>query len=182
VDAGTDKLASADFDYNVPAWKPDVSYSSSGGTGRLTISQGEHEGAKIGLNMKNDWRVRLNRDVPLEIVTELGGGDATLNLGSLTLQRVQVEIGAGNLKMDLRGSPKKSYDVRVRGGAGDATIHLPDSVGIDATATGGIGDISAAGFHEDGHRYTNDALGKSNVTIHLDIEGGVGSIRLISGG
>jgi N-terminal domain of toast_rack, DUF2154 len=181
VDGGTDKLVTADFDYNVPAWKPEVNYASSAGKGELTISQGERDGAHIGLHEKNDWSVHLNRDVPLEIVARLGGGDATLNLGSLSLRRVEMEIGAGDLKMDLRGSPKTSYDVRIRGGAGNATIHVPDGVGIDATATGGIGDISATGLHEDGHRYTNDLLGKSPVTIRLDVEGGVGSIHLDAG-
>jgi hypothetical protein len=175
VDGGTDKLVNADFDYNVPEWKPEVNYSN----GTLTISQGARDGVHIGLNQKNEWSVRLNQDVPLEIMTRLGGGDATLNLGGLTLRRVEMEMGAGDLKMDLRGSPKSSYDVRIRGGAGDATVHLPSGVGIDATATGGIGEVEASGLHQDGHRYTNDALGKSSVTIHLDIEGGVGSIRLL---
>jgi hypothetical protein len=120
VAGGTGKLVDADFDYNVPEWKPEVSYS----TGTLTISQPGRDGVHIGLHQKNAWNVRLNRDVPMEIMARLGGGDATLDLGSLNLRRVEMEMGAGDLKMDLRGSPKGSYDVRVRGGAGDATVDL----------------------------------------------------------
>lgn len=180
VDSGTDKLASATFDYNVPEWKPEVTYTSSGGAGSLTISQPGHSSSHFS-NTRNDWNIRLNRDVPLEFHVHMGAGDANLNLGGLTLRRVELEMGAGDLNMDLRGSPKTSYDVKIRGGAGDATINLPDSVGVEGTATGGIGDISVTGLHQDGHRYYNDALGKSNVTIHMDVAAGVGDLHLISG-
>lgn len=180
VETGTNKLAQADFQYNVPEWKPEVNYSASGGTGQLTISQGARGGAHIGLHEQNQWNVRLNRDIPVELTVRLGGGDAALNLGVLTVRGADVELGAGDLKMDLRGSPKSSYSVHVRGGAGDATIHLPVGVGVDATATGAVGEVLATGLHQDGHRYYNDALGKSPVTIHLEVEGGVGSIQLIS--
>lgn len=179
IDGGTEKLATADFDYNVPEWKPQVSYHTSAGRGDLEIRQPD-SGSHFR-NTRNDWDIRLNRDVPIEFVTHMGAGDATLKLGGLNLRRVEMNMGAGDLKVDLRGAPKSSYNVSIHGGAGDATIYVPNSVGIDATATGGIGDISAAGLHQDGHRYTNDALGKSSVTIHMDITGGVGDLRLIAG-
>ena len=179
VDSGTDKLVSADFNYNVPDWKPEVQFTSSGGKGELSIRQPNSHHVNMGGNQTNNWDVRLNKDVPMDMTIHIGAGDANLKLGDLTLRGLDLEMGAGDLDVDLRGSPKMSYDVRMRGGVGDATVHLPGGVGIDATATGGIGDIEAPGLHVDGHHYTNDALGKSNVTIHLDITGGVGSIKLI---
>ena len=179
VSSGTDKLASADFNYNVPDWKPDVHYFSTGGTGDLIIRQPNSHHISTGGNQTNNWDVRLNKDVPMNMTIHIGAGDANLKLGDLTLRGLDLEMGAGDLDVDLRGSPKMSYDVRMRGGVGDAKIYLPNGVGIDAAARGGIGDISASGLHADGHHYTNDALGKSNVTIHLDITGGVGSISLI---
>lgn len=175
VSDGAEMLVAANFNYNVPEWKPTV---DSNGLGDVTIRQGS-SGGHIGRNQQNEWNIQLNRDVPMEIRTKLGGGDATLDLGKLNLRHVEMDLGAGDLKIDLRGSPKTSYDVRVRGGAGDATVYLPAGVGIEATATGGIGDVEAGGLHQDGHRYYNDALGKSDVTVRLDIEGGVGSIRLV---
>lgn len=179
VAGGTDKLAAADFTYSVDSWKPEVRYSSAAGRGNLAISQPGHGGSITG-NTWNEWDLRLNQEVPLEIEVHLGGGEAHLNLGSLTLRDLDVQIGAGKLDVDLRGTPKKSYEVRVQGGAGEATLRLPSSVGVEAKVQGGIGEINASGLHQDGSRYVNDALGKSNVTIHLDVQGGVGEIRLIS--
>ena len=69
--------------------------------------------------------------------------------------------------------------MRVRGGAGDATIYLPKAVGISAVAKGGLGDISVKGLHKSGGRYVNDAYDTAPVRVDLDIQGGVGSISLI---
>jgi hypothetical protein len=68
----------------------------------------------------------------------------------------------------------------VEGGVGEADIHVPSSVGVEAEVMGGIGEVSAPGLHRDGNRYTNDAVASSKVVIHMNIQGGVGSIRLIS--
>jgi hypothetical protein len=178
VAGGTDRLAAADFRYGASASKPEVHYSSAAGHGSLAIKQPGNSSTLT--NSTKAWDLRLNQEVPLEIEVHLGAGEARLNLGSLSLRRVDVEMGAGELDLDLRGTPTKSYDARVQGGAGEATIHLPSTVGVDAQVTGGIGEISASGFRKDGSRYMNDSLGKSPVTIHLNVEGGVGEIRLIA--
>ena len=45
-------------------------------------------------------------------------------------------------------------------------------------ASGGLGTIDAHGLKHDGDEYTNELYGKSPVTIHLKVEGGVGRIVL----
>ncbi len=179
VDAGTQKLMRADFTYNVPSWKPYVRYNSGPLRGNLTIEQPSTHQARMG-RTKYEWDVRLNRDVALDVNLHFGAGRAELHLGNLNLHSVSVDMGVGKLDMDLRGSPKRSYDVRIQGGVGEATVRLPDGVGVDAIAEGGIGSISAPGLRRDGHRYVNSAYEHAKVRIHLDIRGGVGSIRLIS--
>jgi hypothetical protein len=89
-------------------------------------------------------------------------------------------MGAGELKMDLRGNPRKSYDVRVHGGVGSATIYLPKSVGISATAQGGIGSIDVDGLEERNGRWVNASQLNSPVTIRVEVKGGVGEIKLIA--
>ena len=175
VGSGTEKLMRADFDYNVPSWKPDVRYSA----GSLSISQPSSNNHHFG-NTKYDWDVRLNRDVPVNIKVHFGAGEAHLDLGSLALRHVEVEMGVGEIQMDLRGQPKHDYDVSIHGGVGEATVRLPADVAVVADAHGGIGDITARGMRKEDSRYYNEAYGKAKVTIHLKVEGGVGSIHLIS--
>jgi hypothetical protein len=179
VDGGTQKLMRADFTYNVPSWKPYVRYNSGPVRGNLSIEQPQGHQAHMG-GTKYEWDVRLNREVPLDVKVHFGAGNADLNLGGLTLRSVEVDMGVGRLQMDLRGNPKRNYEVRIQGGVGEAIIRLPAGVGVDAEAEGGIGSISAPGMRREGRRYLNDAFERAKVRVHLDVRGGVGSIRLIS--
>jgi hypothetical protein len=178
VRGGAQKLLDADFTYNMAAWKPDLRYHPGGIAGDLILEQ---RGPKLPSgNTKNRWDLRFNDKVPLDFRVELGAGEARLNIGNLTLRSVDLEMAAGTIRLDLRGTPRKDYSVRVRGGVGEATVYLPKDVGVAATASGGIGDISVTGLRKDGDRYVNDAYERAAVRIRLDVQGGVGSIRLIA--
>jgi hypothetical protein len=178
VRGDNEKLLDADFTYNMPAWKPDLRYRSSGSAGDLIIEQ--HGPSSSGGNSKNRWDLRFNKDVPVDFRIELGAGEARLELGRLSLRSVDVAMGAGTLNLDLRGTPGQDYSVRVRGGVGEATVRLPRDVGISATASGGLGDISVTGLRKSGDRYVNEAYERAARRILLDIQGGVGSIKLIA--
>jgi hypothetical protein len=175
---GAQKLLDADFTYNIAAWKPDLRYHSAAGAGDLIVEQ-PGPTSSTG-NAKNHWDLRFNDNVPLDLKVEFGAGEARLNLGSLSLRGLNVEVGAGTLRLDLRGKPTKDYSVRIRGGVGEATVYLPRDVGISASATGGLGEISVTGLHKNGDLYVNDSGEMAKVKIRLDIQGGVGSIKLIA--
>jgi hypothetical protein len=175
IGSGTEKLVRADFAYNVPDWKPEVQYSS----GVFTVRQPDTHRVRFG-NSHYDWDLRFNREVPIDLRIEFGAGDAHLDLGSLALRRVDVQMGVGKINMDLRGQVKNDYDVSVQGGVGEATIYLPADAGVDAEAQGGIGEIKAQGLRHEGSHYYNEAWQKAKHSVRLNIQGGVGSIKLIS--
>ncbi len=179
VRGGAAKLLDGEFTYNVPSSKPTVEWVPSSFRGLLTVSQ--PEGHKHFGNNEYEWNLRLNDGKPMDIKVELGAGEADLELGSLNLRGVDVEMGVGKLTLDLKGSPKTDYNVRIQGGVGEATVYLPKDAGVSADAKGGIGGIHAEGLHKDGSRYTNDAWPEAKVRIRLDVEGGIGSINLIGG-
>jgi len=185
MNAGTLKLAGgssgwldANFDYNIPQWKPTITYNAVGASGDLRVEQ--PGGNQNRSNTRNEWDLRLNDDIPTDVTTELGAGDANLNLGTVTLRSLSIEIGAGTLNLDLRGHPKRSYEVRIRGGAGDATVRLPADVGLYVEAGGGIGDVSVKGLRHEGDHWLNDAYATAPVQVHANIKGGVGGITVIA--
>ena len=179
VEGGTQKLMRADFTYNVASWKPYVRYGSTAGHGTLSIEQPSGSHTHMG-HTRYEWDVRLSREVPMDMRVHFGAGEADLNLGGLSLRSVEVDMGVGKLNMDLRGNPKRSYDVRIRGGVGEATVRVPSDVGVDGEAEGGLGEIKTTGLRQEGRHYYNSAYEHSKVRIHLDIRGGIGSIRVIS--
>jgi N-terminal domain of toast_rack, DUF2154 len=178
VEGGSPRLLEADFSYNVRAWKPLVEYQSTGAQSDLKISQ--TSGARAMGHTENRWNLKLSDAVPMDVITRLGVGEAHMKLGSLNLRNVELNVGVGEVEMDLRGDPKRSYDVQIRGGVGEATVHLPANVGISATATGGIGDIDVKGLEERNGRWINPRIAEAAVTIRLDVKGGVGEIHLLA--
>lgn len=178
VVSGTPKLLEAEFAYNIPDWRPAVEYRAGPDGGELTISQPDNSSMTLGGSVYI-WKLNLNGELPLEIDADMGAGDATLQLGRTNLRRVNLDMGVGEVKMDLRGEPKRSYEVRVRGGVGEATVYLPKDVAISATAAGGIGSIKTTGLEKrDGVWINPDRVG-APVTVSVDVTGGVGEIRLI---
>lgn len=134
---GADKLLQGKFEYNVAAWKPQTSYSTTGSTANLIIRQ-PHGPGGFG-HTRNLWDLALSDKVLLDFTLNCGAGEGRLDIGSLDLERVKVTIGAGQIDLDLRGTPAHDYDVDVSGGVGQATIRLPQNVGLRADAHNGIG-------------------------------------------
>jgi hypothetical protein len=175
---GADQLMEADFSYNVSDWKPKVSYDVSGDEGELVVRQGGSEGSDLGGEARNEWEIRLNDDVPTDLVVQMGAGESDLDLDSLTLRRLKLQMGAGKTTVDLTGDYTQGFDARIQGGVGEATIMLPSEVGVKAKAQGGLGKINAEGLERVGDSYVNDAYGESDVTLNVDVQGGVGEINL----
>src|SRR5262249_50689683 len=126
------------------------------------------------------WDLKLNDKVPTDLIAHLGVGEVHMNAGSLNLRSVEVHMGVGELQMDLRGAPKRSYDVQVHGGVGEATVYLPKNVGIMARAKGGIGDINVSGLERHQDYWINPGHEHDSVSIRVDAKGGIGEIHLIA--
>jgi hypothetical protein len=177
VNKGSSHLADADFSYDQDSGLPHMDYSVSGTNGNLDISQHQNGGMHLGRN-ENTWTVRFG-EVPLDLNVDMGAGQGDLNLRGINLTRLKIEMGAGQINLDLTGDRKQSFDVDVQGGVGEARIQLPHEVGVEIRADGGIGSIDTEGLHKEGGRWVNDAWGKSPITIHMNVEGGIGEIRLV---
>ena len=168
----------ADFSYNVSEWKPKVSYDVSGDEGKLVVRQGGAEGSNLTGEARNEWEIRLNDELPTDLVVQLGAGESNLDLDSLTPIGLKLQMGAGKTTVDLTGDYARSFDASIQGGVGEATVVLPSGVGVKAKAQGGLGKINAEGLKRVGDAYVNDAYGESDFTLSVDIQGGVGEINL----
>jgi hypothetical protein len=175
---GADRLMEGDFSYNVADWKPKVNYEVGGDTGELVVRQGSGGGLNLGGDARNEWDIRLNDEVPTDLLVQMGAGESDLDLDSLALTGLDLQMGAGKTTVDLTGDYAQDFDARIQGGVGEATVLLPSEVGVRAKAAGGLGTINAEGLQKEGQAYVNDAYGDSDVTLRVDVQGGVGEINL----
>jgi predicted membrane protein len=173
--SGAKALVEGDFDFNVPALKPAIAYAVSATTGDLKISQGTASG-----NYENKWRLNFDEATPIDLHVDMRAGDAELVLGRVNLSGLEVDLGAGDLVLDLRGTPAKSYSVSVQAGAGDTTIRLPASVAVSARTAGLIGDVSVSGLEQRNGRWVNPRAEHSPVTVHLQVQHAIGDLRIIA--
>lgn len=204
IGGGSDKLMEAKFTYNVPKWEPDVRYTESGKQGQLIVEQPSGLGASLGRGVHYEWDLGFGDDVPMDLHVELGAGESYVDLGSLTLGKVDITTGAGEVEVVLRGSPtvealdmqigagdvtvdltgvwSDDLDADIKGGVGRLTLRLPDDVGVRVDAGKGIGKISARGMTRRRDAFVNEAYGESDVTLRVKCVAGIGSIILESGG
>ena len=172
VSGSADALMEADFAYNVADWKPKVDYDVSGDTGKLSVKQGNGKSVRIGGGARNEWDVRFNDEVPTDLVVNMGAGESDLD--SLTLTGLTLHMGAGETTVDLTGDYGRDFDATIQGGVGEATVLLPSTAGVKATAESGLGKINAKGLQKEGDSYVNDAYGDSDVSVKVDVQGGSG--------
>ncbi len=178
LSGGSSHLLEGDFDYRSSSGTPRVDYSISGTTGELRISQDDNDN-HIRTTSDNHWTLHMANNVPLEIKIDMGAGHGNLRLRDIDVTRLSIDMGAGQVDVDLTGDRKSDLTADIEGGVGEANIRLPKNIGVIVHASGGIGTIDAHGLKHDGDEYTNELYGKSPVTIHLKVEGGVGRIVLM---
>ncbi len=200
VAGGAAELLEANFTYNVAELKPEVDYSG----GRLTVRTPDVTTGIASLwdaaDYRYEWDLRLNDDVPMELQVSVGAGRTDLKLGSLSLTRLDVAGGAGEILVDLSGSAsltrldigsgagaltvdltgawQNDLEATIEGGVGKRILILPRDTGVRVKVEVGVGTVDAAGLTREGEYYTNDAYGQSEATLYLDVAGGVGGIEL----
>ena len=181
IASGSANLMDAEFTYNIEDWRPEVLFEQRGSRGELSLTQpkGEINGIPDD-DIEYRWSVILSNDIPLDMNVDLGVGESNLDLSGLDLQSLTIDTGVGETTIDLTGEWQDGFDVKINGGVGKTTVYLPENVGLRLEADTGIGSLVVNGLQKEGDSnvYTNAAYGESDVTIRLDISGGIGEVNI----
>ena len=176
LSGGTSHAFESDFDYSAAWSRPRVDYRVSSGAGDLDISQ-DNRGPSLGPE-DNTWWLHLNKSVPLDLQLKMGAAQGNLKFREVNLKQLRVEIGVGQVNVDLTGDRSADVNVEIHGGIGQAVIRLPKNVGVVVDAKGGIGAVTTHGLKKEDDNYVNDAYRRSPHTLHVTVAGGIGNIDL----
>jgi hypothetical protein len=180
IAGGASGMLDADFTYNVEKWEPDLDWKVAGDEGRLEINQSGS--SRLNLfdidDVRNEWNLNLNDEIPTRLDVELGAGDASLRLGSLALTELDVETGAGDTTINLSGDWNNDLDATIDAGAGRVKLIIPADTGVRIETDTGLVDVDNTGLNKDGDVYTNDAYGTSDATLTITLDAGVGKVEL----
>jgi hypothetical protein len=178
VTPGAKKLLEADFTYNVAKLKPEVEFTD----GTLVVQHPDVRGYRTLQDItdfRNEWDLRLNNDVPMNLSLDMGAGTSDLQLADLSLTGLDIILGAGKSTVDLTGNWARDLNVTFDTGAANITVRLPRDVGVHVKVVAGVGKIEASGLMQNGYVYTNEAYGTSEITLHINMMTGVGQINLV---
>ncbi|MEA3409436.1 MAG: toast rack family protein [Candidatus Eisenbacteria bacterium] len=178
IAGGSSALLDAEFTYNVDEWTPAVEYGVKNGKGRLSITQPDAKGKSVPDKARNEWELSFGEEVPLELIIDMGVGDAYLDLSDIRLTDLSVDQGVGNVKVNLVGVKTDDLRASLDGGVGEITVTVPSSIGVRVDADTGIGSFNTHGLTKRGDAFVNDAYDNSESTISLSIDAGIGKITV----
>jgi len=202
IEGTEDLLVFAEFECSDERLVPDLEYEEEEDEGLLVIEQPE-----VGddIEKESEWLLELHESVVKELSIELGVGDAELAFGGMALEYIGCEVGIGELEVDFAGCEQDLDEAEFEVGVGEVTIVVPCDVGVKVEAEAGIGEVSAEGLtqmtikdekdedaddeddededadaEEDATEtvWVNGMWGKSDVTLRISAEVGIGDIRI----
>lgn len=174
LSGGAKEFLEAQFEYNVAALKPQVRFDETGFRRRLVISQG---GTQAIGGIVNRWDIRLGGDVPLDLVVRCGAGENRLDLREAPVRSLELDLGVGEATVDLRRAWTRDVDAKIKGGIGRAVVLVP-AAGVEARASGGIGEIRVEGLRKEDGRWVSEGLAKAGARLRLEVTGGIGQIEI----
>jgi hypothetical protein len=114
----------------------------------------------------------------MDLDIQAGAGEATLDLSTLDLSALNVDVGAGVTELDLSGSWDHDVRATVSGGVGELSVILPKEMSVRVDASAGLGNVTTSGLTQSGDGYVNEAYDSGGPTLTLQIDAGVGAIEL----
>lgn len=178
VQGGASGLMDAVFTYNIEEWKPSVDYDESGSKGVLTLRQPDLKSKNVPNEARNEWDISLTGDVPVSIFLDSSVSEVRLDLSGVILDRLDVDQGVGSVKIDLGPQISRDADVNIEGGIGEVVLTLPEAVGIRVDSEMGLGSFEAPGLFRRGGAYVNDAYGTAEISVEVEINAGIGSVKV----
>jgi hypothetical protein len=167
-----------------PDLEPQPGYSPDGGTGQLEYQvYGHASGFMPFVGGRSEARMDLNLSptVPITSLTvQTGATDAHLDLSSLLVNNLEINVGAASTWVRLPAAAKTT-NVHIAGGAATITVEIPPGVGAQIRHRGGLSTVNVdqSRFPSvgDGH-YRSADYGTAANNVDISIETGVTSIQV----
>ncbi len=177
----SDKLMIADF--TQPSRQADVrvSYHVAGGQGNLTVEVSEDQvviGPFVSAGRGNQWDLRLNESVPLDLEIAAGASSAELDLTELRVTQLTVKGGVSTSTVRL---PKSgSYSADISGGLATTTVEVPEGVAARIRVQGGLSSVNVdrSRFPKVGDEYVSPDFDTAANRVTLRITGGLSSVKV----
>lgn len=109
--------------------------------GEASVSLSTESGGPWGWSFSGDgtpWQIGLNPRTPLDLFLDGGSGSLDLDLGGLTLEQLEIDLGSGSSQIVL---PSGEYEATIDVGSGSSRIAFGENGRVQIDIDGGSGSI-----------------------------------------
>lgn len=126
-----------------------------------------------------EWTIGLGQGILWDLKFEAGAASTELDLRGIEFSKLDVDSGAGKLEI-VCGEMKNDAEVQIDAGAGTVSLVVPESVGVIARLRTGAGGKNLIGrsWQQDGDTYTTDNYEQAAAILRIDLEAGVGTVKI----
>jgi hypothetical protein len=154
--------------------------SRQSGPGRIELEQDTTDGLPW-LDRAQDWRVGLTTEVPVDLRLETGAARCQLDLTGIRLRTLELQTGASDTRIRLpRGAGATTVKAEI--GAASLVVEVPTGVAarIRTRMALGSSQVDETAFPRNTDRYLSADYDTAVDRVDLDLQGGVGSIRVVT--
>jgi len=131
------------------------------------------------LHRESTWTLGLTREIPLDLKVEAGASRTRLDLRDTKVRRLELKTGASETTVMLPRTAGQT-DVKAEAGAASVTFVVPADVAARVHGVVALGRINVdeSRFPRFGNDYQSSDYASATNRVDLEINGGVGSIRV----
>lgn len=121
---------------------------------------------------KSDLNLKLNSDLPMNLVFNFNVTDAVINLREVNARSVAIDSNVSNLELTLPDN-RDAVDVKIKANVGQTKIFLPASSGVRINLDSDISSQNLPGFEkisETEYRTSNYGTATKKIEMGLDID------------
>jgi len=169
------QLLAADFQGLYSSLNKD--FRRSGGKGIVKLSP---TAGRVNFpDQTQEWRLRLSPRLPLELAVKAGAADVNLDLASLTVTQLRIDLGAANGVVRF---PREagSTQATIKAGASSLTLEIPPGVAARIKPSLGLAslNIDESRFPHRDEYYVSSDFESASQRLDVSIDSGVSSITV----
>lgn len=149
------------------------------GPGRIELEQDTRYGLPW-IERRSDWTVGLTAEVPLDLRIDTGASRAVLDLRDLRVRNLELQTGASDTRV-LLPRAAGATTVKAQAGAASLTFEVPTGVAarIRTRMALGSSQVDLTRFPASAGGYESPDYTSAANRVEIDVQGGVGSVRVV---
>lgn len=123
------------------------------------------------------WDLALTPSIPIDLETSLGAGQSLIDLSSLDISALDVNLAVGQTTVILPA--EGSFEGRVDGAIGQIVIRVPPAMAVRINADTGIANVNApSDFERQRDVFTSPGFDSAENRIELEVGQAIGNIEV----